>query len=65
MGEFFVSWRYHTSVETTTFQETSMLTLFIFAILLFPITLGASALTNLFSPDELKEMGVCLENSHV
>jgi hypothetical protein len=42
-----------------------MLTFVIFAILLIPITLGASALTNLFSPEELKEMGVCLENSHV
>lgn len=45
-----------------------MFTLIIFAVILFPIlfsiTLGASALTDLFSPDELQEMGVCLENSH-
>ena len=41
-----------------------MLTLAIFVIILFPISLCASALTDMFSPDEMKEMGVCLENSH-
>jgi hypothetical protein len=41
-----------------------MFTLALLTIILFPLTLGASVLTSLFSSEELEEMGVNLEQSH-
>jgi hypothetical protein len=41
-----------------------MLALILLFIGLMPLTLLASALENIFSPTELRDMGVCLDHSH-
>lgn len=63
MGEFFIPRREDICIATTTIQGNAMLTIIIFTAIFLPITLGPSTLAQLISSNELKEMGVCLDNT--
>jgi hypothetical protein len=59
-GEFLFTWIYDVRIGNAAMNSLNFTCIFLLTLLL-PVTIFASSLKFLFTPDELAEMGVCLE----